>query len=48
MCLSNSITPKLIALESYSNPPKTWQVFESAMKKKFGFFVSDVICEVHF
>ena len=44
--LSNSITHQLIVLESCSNPQKTWQVFKSAMKKKFlgfGFFVSSDI-----
>jgi len=34
-CLGNSITPLPIVLESCSYPQKTWQVFESAMKKIF-------------
>jgi len=41
------------ALESCSNPEMTWQVFESAVKKKkfflvlgLGFFVSDIISRV--
>ena len=46
------MVPQPIALESSSNPQKTRQVFESAMKKIFGFgfqfFVSDVISEVGF
>jgi len=53
MCLSNSTTPQPIASESCSSPQKTRQVFESAMKINFwfwvsGFFVSDVISEVGF
>jgi len=42
------ISPALEALESCSNPQKTQQVFESAMKKKLGFglFVSDIISGV--
>jgi len=48
MCLSNGIPPQPIVLASCSNPQKTWQVFESAMKKNWGFFVSDVISEVGF
>jgi len=44
--------PQPIALESCSNPQKTWQVFESAMKKNWGFgfhfFVSDIISKVGF
>jgi len=48
-CLPNCIAPQRIVLESCSNPQKTWQVFESAMKDKrllvlgFSFFVSDAI-----
>jgi len=37
MCLCAGITLLLIALESCSNPQKTQQVFESAMKKFFDF-----------
>jgi len=33
--LSNCTTRQAIVLESCSNPQKTWQVFESTMKKKF-------------
>jgi len=39
MCISNDITPQLIALESCSSPQKTRKVFESAMKKNCGFSV---------
>jgi len=38
-CLTNRIAPQRIALESCSNPEKTQQVFESAMKKKLWFWV---------
>ena len=48
MCLSNGITPQPIALESCSNPQKTLQVLESAMKKILFFFVNDVISKVRF
>jgi len=38
--LINGITPLLIPLESCSNPQKTRQVYESAMKiNSFGFWV---------
>jgi len=48
MSLCDSTTPAPKALESSSNPHKTQQVFQSAMKKNFlilgfGFFVSDVV-----
>jgi len=35
-------------LGSYSNPQKIWQVFASAVKKKFWFWVlqSDVISDI--
>jgi len=44
-CLTNSIVPLPIVLESCSNPQKTLQVFESAMKKKFFGFGFHVFCE---
>ena len=40
MCPSNSIALRPIVLESCANLQKTRQVFESAMKKKFWFWVS--------
>jgi len=52
-CLTNPIAPQWIMVESCSNRQKTWQVFESAMKKKifgfgFRFFVSDVMSKAGF
>jgi len=44
MCLSEGIAPLLIALESYANPQKTKQIFQSAMKKIFCFGFR-VFCE---
>jgi len=49
-CLTNCITPLLIALESCSSPQTNRQVYLFAVQKKvlvlgFGFFVSDVISE---
>ena len=43
MCLCVGISPEPTVLESCSNPQKTQQVFESAMKKKFWFWVSDFL-----
>jgi len=38
----------VILLESCSNPQKTQQVFESALKNNLGFLVSDIISGVDF
>jgi len=49
--LRNSVTPLLIALESYSNPRNIWQVFKPTIKKEFfglGFIMSDVISGIGF
>jgi len=48
MPLCYSITHQAIVLESCSNPQKSRQVFESAMTKNCGFYVSDIISEVGF
>jgi len=42
MFLSNCTTRQAIVLEGCSNPRKTQQVFESALKKNWGFWV---LCE---
>jgi len=46
------IAPQLIALESCSNPQKTRQVFESAIKKflvlGYSFFMSGIISSIGF